>query len=595
MKTTNEKLALLRGAMKAAGANACLIPSSDPHASEYLPDHWAARSYFSGFTGSVGTLVVTETASALWADGRYFIQAERQLAGSEIELQRIGVEGVPTVEEYLSAALGEGQVLALDGMVTPTATVRSLQKALAAKGARIESVDLVEGNWEGRPPVPATPAFLLGTEYAGLSAREKLAQVRAALAEKKAGAMVVTRLDSVAWLLNLRAADIDCTPFALAFCFVTPDDAMLFINSERLPAEAAAALGDEGVRVMDYEKLLGALTGYHHDQAVLVDTAGANWAVYTALESNPCFTLVEGEDPIQALKAVKNPTEIENLKNAHAKDGVAMVRFAIWLEGEMAAGRPVAEVDVEQKLLELRGEQPHNLGASFDTIAAYGANAAMMHYHATPENCSTLEPRGFLLVDCGGQYLDGTTDITRTYPLGPLTENERTYYTYVLKSHIDLAKLQFLAGCTGGNLDVIARAPVWAHGIDYRCGTGHGVGFLGGVHEGPHNLRITNNVVFQPGMVVTDEPGIYEEGEVGIRIENELVCVEREKNQYGRFLGFEPVTYCPIDLTPVRAELLDASEKEWLNAFHKTVYDTLAPRLTEPERAWLAGRTRPLA
>lgn len=595
MKTTNEKIALLRQAMQAAGANACLIPSSDPHASEYLPDHWAARSYFSGFTGSVGTLVVTESASALWADGRYFIQAGRQLAGSEVQLQRIGVEGVPTVEEYLAAALSEGQVLALDGMVTPTATVQSLQKALAAKGAVIKSVDLVEGNWEGRPPVPATPAFLLDVKYAGLSAGEKLARLRAALAEQKAGAMVVTRLDSVAWLLNLRASDIDCTPFALAFCFVTPDDAMLFMDAGRLPAEAAAALSAQGVRVMDYEKLLGTLTGYHHDHTVLVDTAGTNWAIYTALQSNPCFTLAEGCDPVQALKAVKNPTEIENLKAAHAKDGVAMVRFAIWLEAELAAGRTVTEVDVEQILLKLRAAQELNQGASFDTIAAYGANAAMMHYHATPGSCSTLQPKGFLLVDCGGQYLDGTTDITRTYALGELTENECTYYTYVLKSHIDMAKLQFLAGCTGGNLDIIARAPVWAHGIDYRCGTGHGVGFFGGVHEGPHNLRITNNVVFKPGMLVTDEPGIYEEGEVGIRIENELVCVEREKNQYGQFLGFEAVTYCPIDLTPVRAELLDESEKAWLNAFHQTVYDTLAPRLTAPERAWLAEKTKALA
>ena len=419
--------------------------------------------------------------------------------------------------------------------------------------------------------------------------------LRAALAEQKAGAMVVTRLDSVAWLLNLRASDIDCTPFALAFCFVTPDDAMLFMDAGRLPAEAAAALGAQGVRVMDYEKLLGTLTGYHHDHTVLVDTAGTNWAIYTALQSNPCFTLAEGCDPVQALKAVKNPTEIENLKAAHAKDGVAMVRFAIWLEAELAAGRTVTEVDVEQILLKLRAAQELNQGASFDTIAAYGANAAMMHYHATPGSCSALQPKGFLLVDSGATYMDGTTDITRTYALGELTENERTYYTYVLKSHIDMAKLQFLAGCTGGNLDIIARAPVWAHGIDYRCGTGHGVGFFGGVHEGPHNLRITNNVVFKPGMLVTDEPGIYEEGEVGIRIENELVCVEREKNQYGQFLGFEAVTYCPIDLAPVRAELLDESEKAWLNAFHQTVYDTLAPRLTAPERAWLAEKTKALA
>ena len=595
MLSTNEKIALLRAAMKAAGANACLIPSSDPHISEYLPAHWSARRYFSGFTGSVGNLVVTETASALWVDGRYFVQAAHQLEGSEIVLQKMGVEGVPTLLEYLTDALGEGQVLAVDGMVTATSTMKELQKALAKKGATVKSVDLVEGNWPDRPAVPASEAFLLDEVYAGRSTADKLADLRAELAKQEAGAMVVCRLDSVAWLLNLRANDLDNTPFALAYCFVTPDDAILFINTARLPAEAVEALSRQGVRVTDYDHLLGALTGYHHDQTVLVDEAGTNWAVYSALKGNPVFTLKAGEDPIQALKAVKNPVEIENLKKVHVKDGVAMVKFQMWLEEKMAAGEAVTEVDVDEKLMTLRGEQALNIGVSFDTIAAYGANAAMMHYHATPGNCTTLAPKGFLLVDCGGQYLDGTTDITRTYTLGELTDNERTYYTYVLKSHIDMAKLQFLNTCTGGNLDVIARAPVWAHGIDYRCGTGHGVGFVGGVHEGPQNLRITNHTVFKPGMIVTDEPGIYEEGEVGIRIENELLCCARVKNQYGQFLGFEPITYCPIDLTPVRPELLDADEKEWLNAFHQMVREKLTPHLSAAEAAWLAEKTKPLA
>lgn len=595
MMTTNEKISLLRQAMKAAGANACLIPSSDPHASEYLPEHWAARSYFSGFTGSVGTLVVTETASALWADGRYFIQAERQLAGSEIQLQRMGVEGVPTVTQYLTDALGQGQVLALDGMVTPTSLVMDLQKALAKKGASIASVDLVEGNWPGRPAMPATPAWLLGTEYAGLSAAQKLEQVRTQLQKQQADSLVVTRLDSVAWLLNLRAADIECTPFAVAYCLVTKDKATLFINQARLEPAAAQGLAQQGVEVQNYEDILDAIAQYSQPSAVLVDKAGTNWAVYQALEQNPNFTLLPGTDPIQALKGIKNPVEIANIKKAHIKDGVAMVRFQIWLEQQLAAGNPITEVDVDAKLLELRAAQPGNLGASFGTIAAYGANAAMMHYHATPEACATLEPKGFLLVDSGGQYMDGTTDITRTYALGQLTQQEREFYTYVLKSHVDLAKVQFLAGCTGGNLDIMARAAVWQHGIDYRCGTGHGVGFLGGVHEGPHNLRITNQVVFEPGMIVTNEPGIYEEGLVGIRIENELLCEERVKNQYGQFLGFEAVTYCPIDLTPVCTELLTRDEVEWLNNFHAMVYTTLAPHLTSEETAWLAEKTKALA
>ena len=593
--TTNEKIGLLRKAMQAAGAEVCLIPSSDPHSSEYLPDHWAARSYFSGFTGSMGTLVVTSTGSALWADGRYFIQAERQIAGSEIELQRIGVEGVPTVQQYIVDHLSEGQVLALDGMVTPTATVKALEKALAEKGASVKSIDLVSGCWENRPAVPATPAYLLDVKYAGLSAHEKIALLREKLAEQKADCMVIPRLDSVAWLLNLRASDIESTPFALAFCFVTPGEAALFIDRSRLPQEAEEALEAEGVMVSDYDKLLGALTACHHDMTALVDVAATNWAIYNTLASNPAFTLIEGGDPIQDLKGVKNATEIANNYNAHVKDGVAMVKFQMWLEERMASGEPVTELDVAEILIKLRGEQELNTDTSFGTIAAYGANAAMMHYQATADNYATLEPQGLLLVDSGGQYLDGTTDITRTYALGELTENERTYYTYTLKSHIDMAKVQFLSGCTGGNLDIIARAPVWAHGIDYRCGTGHGVGFYGNVHEGPHSLRITNNVVFKPGMVVTDEPGVYEEGEVGIRIENELLCVEREKNQYGQFLGFEPITFCPIDLTPVRPELLDQDEKNWLNAFHKNVYETLKPHLTQHEADWLLGKTLPLA
>lgn len=592
--TTNEKLALLRVEMKKLGADACLIPSSDPHASEYLPAHWAARSYFSGFTGSVGTLVVTAADSALWVDGRYFIQAERQLAGSEIALQRMGVEGVPTVVEYLESALSAGQVLALDGMVTPTATVQQLEKALAKKGATLISADLVEGNWPDRPAVPASPGFLLGTEYAGLSATEKLSAVRRQLAKKGASATLVTRLDSVAWLLNLRAADIDCTPFALAYCFITPSDAQLFVDSSRLPEAANQALCEQGVHILNYDQMLSAITGYHHSETVLVDIEATNWAAYSALKANPNFELTTGSDPIIALKAIKNATEISSLKRSHTKDGVAMVQFQMWLEQQMASGAAVTEVDVDEKLLALRKAQKDNLGASFDTIAAYGANAAMMHYHASADECDTLKPRGFLLVDCGGQYMDGTTDITRTYALGPLSENERTYYTYVLQSHIELARLQFLSGCTGGNLDVIARAPIWKHGLDYRCGTGHGVGFLGGVHEGPHNLRINNNVVFEPGMVVTDEPGIYEEGEVGIRIENELLCVTRCKNDYGSFLGFEPITYCPIDVSPVRTELLTADQSQWLNEYHSRVCEILSPHLSADEQAWLKQKTQPI-
>lgn len=595
MATTNEKIARLRAAMLAAGVHACLIPSSDPHISEYLPDHWAARRYFSGFTGSVGTLVVTETASALWVDGRYFVQAENQLAGTEISLQKMRLPGVPTVTEYLARALGKGQVLALDGQVTPTAQVLELQKALAAKGASVKDLDLAGPNWPGRPALPATPCYILGKEYAGYTAAEKLDQLREKLSARGADAMVVSSLDSVAWLLNLRAADLECTPFALAWCFVTLASAVLFIDGSRVDGAVRACLKDNGVELRGYDELPAYLAGYTARQAVLADPAALNWALWSTLHQNPAFTVQEGADPIQAMKGVKNETEISCLRNSHIKDGVAMVRFQMELEARLAAGETVMEPDVEQMLIRQRSSQEHYLMESFGAIAAWGPNAAMMHYHATPEQCSRIERRGFLLVDCGGQYLDGTTDITRTYALGELTDEEKFYYTLVLKSHANMARAVFMEGCTGGNLDIVARGPVWRHGLDYRCGTGHGVGFVGGVHEGPQSLRINNNVAFVPGMTITDEPGIYETDQLGIRIENELLCVPYKETEYGKFYAFEPITYCPIDTQPVLVELLNEEELAWLNAYHQTVYDTLAPRLTEQEQAWLRAKTAPLS
>lgn len=593
--TTNEKLAVLRAAMASEGVAACLIPSSDPHISEYLPAHWAARRYFSGFTGSVGTLVVTRQKSALWVDGRYFVQAEKQLAGSEIELQRMTLPGVPTVAEYLQNELGEGDVLALDGEVASTALVKELEAALAKKGASVRDIDLAGPNWPGRPDLPATPAWLLEERYAGSSAGEKLARLRKKLTEEGATAQVVTRLDSIAWLLNLRAADLDCTPFALAFGFVTQSSAVLFISGSRLPAEARGALEAQGFAVQEYDQLPEALAAHTTPETVLVDEGGTNYAIYSALGRNPAFTLKTGEDPIQAMKGVKSEAELDNIRRAHEKDGAAMVRFGMALEVAMAAGKPLTEYDIGGMLAAERAKEDGYLMESFAPIAAYGPNAAMMHYQATAEDHAVLKPEGFLLVDTGGQYLDGTTDITRTYPLGPLTGEQKHWYTLVLKSHIGMARAVFLEGCTGGNLDILARSAVWREGIDYRCGTGHGVGFVGGVHEGPQNLRISNNVKFQPGMTITDEPGIYETGKVGIRIENELVCVELMKTEYGRFFGFEPITYCPIALEAVLPEMLNADEVRWINEYHAMVYATLAPRLTEAQRAWLAKKTAPLA
>jgi Xaa-Pro aminopeptidase len=591
MNPTNERIAALREAMLANGCEAYLIPTGDPHSSEYLPTHYNAREYFSGFTGENSNLVVTRTGSALWADGRFFVQAENQLAGTEIELMRMAEPGVPTVEEYCANALGEGQALGLCGLTASCGLVRSLQKALDKKGATIRTLDLEDELWvEGRPALPATPAWLLGKEYAGFSPAEKLGQLREKLAEKQCTAQLCGKLDNLAWLLNLRAMDINCTPYAMAYCYVTMDRAVLFINTARLAPEAAAELAENGVTIREYDEVLAFLAAETKAETVLADPASVNYAVYQTLAANPALTVKDEADPLLMLKGVKNATELAHTREAHIRDGVAMVRFQIELEQRLAAGETLYETDIDDMLHKYRSAQDKFLVESFGTIAAYGPNAAMMHYHASRENPTEIQRKGFLLVDCGGTYLDGTTDITRTYAVGPLTEDERLFYTWTLQCHIDLAKSVWLNYCTGQMLDTIAREPLWQHLINYRCGTGHSVSFVGNVHEGPHALNGRNQVVFVPGMVITDEPGVYEGGQVGIRIENELECVDVAENQYGKFLGFRPLMFVPIDTTPIVPGVLTRDEIDWLNDYHRQVFEKLAPRLDETERDWLAKK-----
>ncbi len=594
--TANEKLALLRGKMKEAGVQAYYIPSSDPHMSEYLPDHWRSRAWLSGFSGSAGVMVVTETESALWTDGRYFIQAARQLEGSEIVLQRMKEPGVPTVIEYLTDRLSAGDALGLDGMITPAAFVGELEKAFEGKEVAIRTVDLISPIWTGdRPPMPATQAFVHPLEYTGASAAEKLNQLRKKLGDQGADAILLTRLDSIVWLLNVRAADISYTPALLSFCLVTPDQAVLYTNESRLPQEVLEHLKDNGVAVAPYGRVLEDVEGLRQPLTMLCPLEDMSYSLYAAMTGNDALTVVEGAEPVQPIKACKNPTEVACLKKAHIKEGVAMVRMEMELERRMAAGETLNECDVHDILNSYREPLPLFLGESFSCISAYGANAAMMHYSPAPDNCAVLEPRGLLLLDTGSQFLDGTTDTTRTYQMGPLTDEERRYYTYVLKANIALARGVFMKGCSGANLDILARNQVWRYGIDYRCGTGHGVGHLGGVHEGPHSMRLTNTVPLEPGMIVTDEPGIYEEGLVGIRIENELLVVPACSTEYGEFYRFEPVTRCPIDTRPLVRELMTFEELEWLNAFHEKVYEDLKDHLNPQEQAWLRQKTLPIA
>ena len=591
MNTVPERLAALRAAMKANGVDVYLIPVGDPHSSEYLPDHYTSLTYFSGFHGENSNFVVTMTESAVWADGRYFVQAEKEIAGTEIQLMRMGEPGVPTAEEYCGKVLPEGGTLGLCGLTANCALVNNLKKELEPKHGSIKTLFLEDELWvEGRPARPATPAWILPKEYAGFSPAEKLEQLRGKLKEQGCTAQLVGKLDNLAWLLNLRAMDIECTPYAMAYCYVTPSRAVLFIDQARVTPEAKAELEANGVTLADYDSILDGMAAETEPQTVLAESATVNYAVYQVLENNPALTVKDAADPLLAMKGVKNEVELAHLRESHLRDAVAMVRFQIELENRLAAGETLTELTVDEILHKYRSADDKFLVESFGTIAAYGGNAAMMHYHATPEDHAVLQRKGFLLVDSGATYLDGTTDITRTYPLGELTEDERLFYTWTLQCHIDIAKAVWLDYCDCHMLDTIAREPLWRHLINYRCGTGHSVSFVGNVHEGPHALNGRNTTLMRPGMIVTDEPGVYEAGEVGIRIENEIECYHKADNQYGTFLAFRPLTFVPIATSPIVPGVLDKEQIAWLNDYHRKVFEQLAPRLTEDERAWLAEK-----
>ena len=591
MNTVPERLAALRAAMKANGVDVYLIPVGDPHSSEYLPDHYTSLTYFSGFHGENSNFVVTMTESAVWADGRYFVQAEKEIAGTEIQLMRMGEPGVPTAEEYCGKVLPEGGTLGLCGLTANCALVNSLKKELEPKHGSIKTLFLEDELWvEGRPARPATPAWILPKEYAGFSPAEKLEQLRGKLKEQGCTAQLVGKLDNLAWLLNLRAMDIECTPYAMAYCYVTPNRAVLFIDQARVTPEAKAELEANGVTLADYDSILDGMAAETEPQTVLAESATVNYAVYQVLENNPALTVKDAADPLLAMKGVKNEVELAHLRESHLRDAVAMVRFQIELENRLASGEQLTELTVDEILHKYRSADDKFLVESFGTIAAYGGNAAMMHYHATPEDHAVLQRKGFLLVDSGATYMDGTTDITRTYPLGELTEDERLFYTWTLQCHIDIAKAVWLDYCDCHMLDTIAREPLWRHLINYRCGTGHSVSFVGNVHEGPHALNGRNTTLMRPGMIVTDEPGVYEAGEVGIRIENEIECYHKADNQYGTFLAFRPLTFVPIATSPIVPGVLDKEQVAWLNDYHRKVFEQLAPRLTEDERAWLAEK-----
>ncbi|MDD3194057.1 MAG: aminopeptidase P family protein [Oscillospiraceae bacterium] len=589
-----QRLEKLRGLMAQRGINAYVIPTSDFHESEYVGDYFKARKYMSGFTGSAGTLVVTAKEACLWTDGRYFIQAANQLKDTTVTLMKMGEEGTPTIEEYLYHAVPAHGKLGFDGRVITAALGRGFTEKLADKKATLfTGEDLVDLIWEGRPALSAEPAFLLDEKYAGKSAAQKLAELREEMQKDGCTAHVITTLDDIAWLFNIRGNDVECNPVVLSYAVITLKKAHLFVNSACLNDEIQAKLAADGVKVHGYDKMIPFVKKMSAKETVLLDPQKVSYEIDAAIRGKK----VEKANPTQLAKAMKNPVELENIRNVHVKDGVAFTKFMYWLKTNVGK-IPMTEISAADYLLARRAEQEGFIEPSFGTIAAYKANAAMMHYSATEESNAVLEPEGMLLVDSGGQYYEGTTDITRTMVLGPITDEQKLHFTTVLRSNLDLANARFLYGCVGMNLDILARGPIWDLGLDYKCGTGHGIGYLLNVHEAPNGFRWRivaerrDSAVLEEGMVTTDEPGIYIEGSHGIRTENELICRKGVKNHDGQFMYFEPVTYAPIDLDGIDPRYLTEKERQTLNDYHAMVYGKLFDYLTDEERAWLKEYTR---
>lgn len=587
----NERVKSLRKLMKERGIDAYIVVTSDPHQSEYVADHYKGRVWISGFTGSAGTVVITQDEAILWTDGRYFIQAEKELEGSEYKLFKIGVAGFPSYVEWLKDTLKEGDSVGFDGKVFSQTQVEDLEREFAKKNIKlIDEYDLIGEIWEDRPVLPKTEAFIHELKYSGKSTREKLVEVRKEMEKDHVDYFVLGSLDDIAWLYNIRGRDIAFNPVVISYAVVSKTEAYLFVDKDKINAEVEEFLKENGVETKGYEEIIAYLKFIDKSSKVLVDKDRINRWIYKAIPEE-CVIINKG-NITTLLKGIKNPIEIENQKNAYIKDGVALVKFFYWLDKNIGK-MEITELSAQEKLLEFRKEQEAFIEPSFGTISAYKANAAMAHYSANEKSNAVIKKEGFYLVDSGGQYFDGTTDITRTVAVGPLTDEERRDFTLTLKGHINLANARFLYGATGHSLDVLARYPLWQEGIDYKHGTGHGVGHLLNVHEGPHRIAaVPNSVVLEKGMVVSIEPGVYKAGSHGIRIENIVVVDEDIKTESGQFMRFEMLSYVPIDLEAIDISLLTENEKTWLNNYHKEVYEKISPYLNDEERAWLREETR---
>ena len=591
-----ERLRRLRSVMEQKGIDFYMMPTADFHNSEYVNAYFKVREFFCNFTGSNGTLVVWKDGAGLWTDGRYFIQAENELAETGVTLFRMLEEGVPTIEEFLETQMKEGQTLGFDGRVVTVSDGRKYEKIVAGKHGRlVYEEDLAEKIWTDRPAFPVGAVSTLTDEVAGERVADKLTSVRKQVNKDGGKGILISKLDDIMWLYNIRGCDVECNPVAMSYTYITEKEAVLFIQSKALNEEAYAHLQKNGIAVEEYDNIFSYLKKLPaSEDSIIADERYSSYTLYKTLET--VRKPVNAKNPTELLKAVKNPVELANMEKVYLLDSVAVTRFIYWLKTHVGKER-ITEVTAADYLEGLRRQIPGFLDLSFPTIAGYKANAAMMHYEATEDNYAELSPEGMLLVDSGGQYVGGTTDVTRTIVLGPISEKIKKHYTLVAAGMLQLTHAKWLYGCTGRNLDILAREPLWEIGLDYKCGTGHGVGYILNVHEGPQGIRWRFNpgmteAVIEAGMDVTNEPGVYVEGSHGIRIENVMVARNGEKNEYGQFMYFDTLTWAPIDLEAIDPEYLSPKQKEYLNAYHKTVYEKVSPYLPEEERAWLKKATR---
>lgn len=578
----------MRSFMQENGLSAFIVPSTDPHSGEYVPEHWESRKWISGFTGSAGTAVITMEKAGLWTDSRYFLQAADQLAGTGIDLFKDRLPETPSIPEWLGQVLKPGDKVGIDGWVNTTAEAENLKSCLSPHGLElVSSADPFRSLWKNRPALPSDPPFILPMEYAGMGCKDKLNQIKKRIRENGADGILISALDEIAWTLNLRGSDVHCNPVFVSFLLITGQHCTLYILSDKLTPEILSYLKENEIETRPYEAVENDLRNYPGNRIQL--SASTNYALYQAASAHA--EVIRADSPVLYMKAIKNETEIKGFREAMKRDGVAMVKFLIWLKEAVRNGQET-ETSIDRKLYKLRAEQRDFKGISFDTIAGYQEHGAIVHYEATEDTASTLQPKGMLLLDSGAQYLDGTTDITRTIVLGELTDEQKQDYTLVLKGFIELSMAEFPYGTCGTQLDVLARQFMWKAGINYGHGTGHGVGHFLNVHEGPHQFRMNHMpALLLPGMTVTNEPGIYRAGSHGVRTENTMLIVRSKKTEFGDFYRFEPLTLCPIDKEAILTEQLSEEERQWLNDYHTLVYEQLSPLLSAEEKDWLKEAT----